>query len=78
MGRDSASGAWVCGGRIAGSDAKRTHSSTGTRDGPTSVDGTPNADLFTLGGGAARSQMRDGNQIWAGIRHQECGFVEGG
>jgi len=29
-------------------------------------------------GGAARSQMRDGNQIWARIRHQEHGFVEGG
>jgi len=46
LGRDSASGAWVRGGRIAGSNAKRTHSSTETRDGPTRIGGTPNADLF--------------------------------
>ena len=44
----------------------------------TRIGGTPNADLLTEGGGAARNQMRDGNQIWAGIRHRERGFVGGG
>ena len=53
LGRDSALGAWVRGGRIAGSDANGTHSWTGTRDRPTRIGGTPNADLFTQGGGGS-------------------------
>ena len=44
LGRDSALGAWVRGGRTAGSDANGTHSWTGTRDAPTRIGSTPNAD----------------------------------